>query len=191
MLNLDIIKEIAYRANYKTTKTLLELYLQLNNSNFWKEKCAINFPEHNYLDFYAGEENYLLRKKKDFVLSITRRGYNYECENVLFEYNKLLGKMLKLAKGKFEYDQGYQFIHVQIEHRIIVLYAEQEVMVVGQCDSRDEAIAIIKDIGQNFDPYDTCMLIDMASITPYFLKHDKLCKAVPADYEIICSKDLK
>lgn len=88
MLTLDCIKEIAYRCNFKSTRKILELYPKLNNSEFWRAKCSLHFPDKIYLDFYTGEENYLLRKVGKFVLAID---FNWRrpCDNFLYEYSRL------------------------------------------------------------------------------------------------------
>lgn len=190
MLSLDCIREIAYWCNYKTTKILLDLHPKLNNTDFWKTKCSKNFPNQNYLDFYTGEENYLLCKGDDFVLLISLDKYNYECEDILFEYNEMLNDILKIINKKiFDKIDHHHLIHINIQCQLVVLCLVDSINIIGQCTTREEAIKIIKSDYQSiYDPY---MIIDMASITPHFVKYGKLTKSGGADYELFCPEELE
>ena len=106
-MNIDCIREIAYRCNFKTTKKLLILYPNILINDFWKIKCNIMFLKQNYLDFYTGEENFLIKEKKDFVLAIEQDKHNSFCENYLFEYDKMLDTILSLSGFKLS-RSGYR-----------------------------------------------------------------------------------
>lgn len=187
MLNLDCIKEIAYWCNYKTTKIMIRLYPSLYNENFWKSKCQRNFPEQNYLDFYSGEENYLLRKKDDFILLISRNGYNYTCEDVLFEHSKMLDKMIKMSAEKIDGDQRYHDVHILLQCQFVVIFLLDVPKIIKQCNLYNEAIEVIKNNCKN--PFDEFMIIDMESITPYFTKYGNLTETTEPFYFNKCYDD--
>lgn len=195
MLTIDNIREITYQANYEVTKKSLELYPELNNDEFWK--CKINklFPLETYLDFYTGEENYLIRDRKDFILAIdTSDGMS--CENSLFEYDKMLDDILELSDEKIHTGMGYlshRLLHIHIKHQfVIVNEGLTDVTIINQCDSELEAKDIIKghikdmnyDLNDDMTEYIKYMVIDLNTITPYFLKLGKLRKSIKSKFNV-------
>lgn len=188
MLSLDCIKEIAYRCDYDTTLIILKIYPEISNTDFWKSKCQYNFPDQRYLSFYSGEENYLLREIKDFVLAIDFSLLNYPCENVLYEYNEILDHVLDLSSGKIDEDFGWrlhQLIHINIKARFVILHNNSDITIINQHDTKQEVSAEIKNhvkinniTKKDCDMY---LIIDMDSITPFFWKYGKL---TPTTYTI-------
>lgn len=181
MLTTDCIKEIAYRCNYRTTKIILDLCPKLNNIEFWQSKCALNFPAQTYLNFYSGEENYLLRKIEDFVLAVDFTSERYPCENILYEYNEMLDSILNLSEGKID-DRScriHKLVHIDLEDQFVILFTDEyeNICTIGQYNTELEAINEIKEDfeDQYSDEDNICyMIIDMSSIIPYFWKYGKL-----------------
>lgn len=176
MLSLDCIREIAYFANYKTIKLMIEVLPKLND--IWRYKCK------NYLDFYSGEENYLIQRGKAFVLILSLEGYNYKCQDILFEYNDVLIEMMNILNK----DDDHRFVYFKPKKRIVVIELAN-MNVVGQCSTVEEARQIIK--SDKRDPYDTYMIVNMASITPHFIKYGRLTTTMEVDYKLICPVDLQ
>ena len=135
MLSVDNIREIAYQADYESTKKLLGLYPELNTDDFWKCKISKLFPLEKYLDFYTGEENYLIRNRKDFVLAVD---VGESCENLLFEYDKMLEDILDLSAEKIHSGMGYslhQLIHINIKNQFVIIHYERDLMIINQCNT--------------------------------------------------------
>lgn len=196
-MNLDCIREIAFHCNFKTVRNLLKIYPSLNHPNFWREKCAFNFPNDNYLDFYTGEENYLLREKKEFVLAVDYCEGDYSCHNVLYEYNRVMQEMLNLSDSKlFERCIQHQLVPINIEARFVILKYDSddlEFSLLYQCDSQSEAVDIMKDYDENdgIEEYDYYMIIDLRTVVPHFLKYGRFRQSIEIKYKVYNWDDLK
>ena len=66
MLLFNNIKEIAYQTDYLTTIKLSELYPNLNNNDFWKEKWTMMYSKVNYLECLTRQDNFLMKERKCF-----------------------------------------------------------------------------------------------------------------------------
>lgn len=195
MLNLDIIKEISYYADYETTLKLFEICEELNSSelnssklnssklNSWKRKCMVLFPDQPYLDFYTGPENYLIRERKDFVVDALFDGcdhskqYPYNCKNLLYEYDDKL-------KDRIYHYSGIAPTLVRINpiKRFILLKRDENKLITElmQCDDKNTTINLIKnDIKINIEismnnvlDYEDAeyMILDLMYIVPCFNK---------------------
>lgn len=199
MLTIDCIKEIAYRSDYKTIKILIDLYPKIRAIEVWKTKCWLEFPDQNYLDFYTGEENYLLRKIGNFVLPLDFSCSKDPCGNHFYQYSEMLKDFLDLSFDKFE--RGYllhNLIHINLQNRFVILYAMDlyhDIIIIDQCSIKGEAINIIKkdikDICLNERSNHLYMIIDMKSVIPYFWKYGKLRQEIKPIFQIYkCSEFL-
>jgi hypothetical protein len=182
MLNIDNIREIAIQSDYVETKKIIKEFSELNNDDFWKSKCLKLFPKENYLDFYTGEENYLIRERGEFALAIDFSEECY-CEKVLFEYSDMLSDILFLSVDKIHDGIGYQ-IHnlfkIIIQKQFIVVNNEEEDFM-KQCDDKLEAIELIKQHSliykeNKYNEHIKYIIVDLKSITPYFWKLGTLSK---------------
>lgn len=162
----DVIKEISYFCDYKTTKNLISIYPQLNN--IWRKKCDAN----EYLEFYSGEENYLIQKKKEFAISITN---DFHVGGFLFQYDKMLEEVISL--GWYNYDDYCELVKINVRKRYLLL---NKFKIIGQYDSKDEI-----DINKK-RKHEIYIIVDMESVVPYFLKYGSLRGEIDpcADYEI-------
>lgn len=195
MLNMDNIREVAYQADYEITKKMIELYPNFNNDEFWKAKCLTLFPNQKYLDFYTGEENYLIRERGEFALAMD---FNEKiCENILFEYSDMLPLILDLSFNKID-DRGDHMIHylvrINVTDRFVIIknngYSDYN--IIGQCDYESQIYELMKnddndDLELDLDQY---MVVDLKSITPYFWKIGKLTKERKSEVKIYCVNDL-
>jgi hypothetical protein len=93
MLTSDIILEIAYRVDFKTTFIMFSACkFIVNSTSFWKNKCKLWFGQSSYVDFLAGPENFLIAKNKNYAIvidneDITCKGYVYEYTNINYLKN--------------------------------------------------------------------------------------------------------
>jgi hypothetical protein len=189
MLNIDNIREIAYQADYETTKKTLKLYPELDDDQFWKSKCLKLFPRETYLDFYTGEENYLIRERGVFALAVDFSG-NGNCENLLFEHFDMLDKILDLSSEKIYDGMGYMLeilIKLIVKNRFIVI-KNLEGFFVEQCSTELDAIDIMMNDAityknNEYAEYINYMIIDLKSITPYFWKIGSLTKKQKAAFK--------
>lgn len=169
----DVIKEIAYFCDYKTTKQLILVYPQLKN--IWKHKC---YPD-RYLDFYSGEENYLMEKKKEFAISITD---DHHIGNFLFQYDEMLDTILSMCYSRYEY---CDLLKIELRKRYLLLNKD---LIIEQYNNKEEAVNYIKNKITKRDKY---IIVDMSTITPYFFKYGKLSEEKDCDYKIYSIEDFK
>ena len=196
MLNADNIREVAYRADYNTTKNMIESYPELNNDDFWKSKCLILFPKESYLDFYTGEENYLIRERGEFALAVDFSS-EAECQNVLFEYFDMLNEVLNLSEEKIHHGMGYNMhylVKIIVQKRFIIIKNDGGYLI-GQCDSESKALQIIKDDAiihkdDEYGEYIKYIIVDIESITPYFWKLGSISKRRTSKFKIYEIEDV-
>jgi len=197
MLNIDNIREIAYQADYSTTKRTIESYPELNNDDFWKCKCLKIFPKEPYLDFYTGEENYLIREKGEFALAIDFSNECY-CKNVLFEYFDMLDEILDLSSEKIHDGIGYMpdILVKFIPQKRFIIVKNDDVYFVGHCDNESDAFKIMQDDSFVYKDdkyaaeYIQYTVIDLKSITPYFWKLGSLSEKRKSQFKVYSIEEI-
>jgi len=193
MLNTD--KEIAYQSDYVETKKMIKLIPEFNNDDFWKSKCLTLFPDEPYLDFYTGEENYLIREKKQFALAVD---FDDEyCEKFLYEYYDMLSEILYLSCDKIDESMEYHIhsLYNFIPKKQFIVVNNKEENFIEQCNNELKAIEIIKDdsIYYDSDRYNKdikYIIIDLKSITPYFWKLGLLSEKRESQFKVIKFEDI-
>jgi len=194
MLTIDNLREIAYQADYVETKNMIKEFPELNNNDFWKLKCLTLFPKQKYLDFYTGEENYLIRKRGEFALAVEFSD-DCDCSNILFEYFDMLEEVLELSSDKIDYGKGYDihnFYKITLQKQFIVINNNN---FLEQYENELEALEIIKEdsIIHKNDKYINSvkyMIIDLKSITPYFWKLGSLSEKRKSIFKVYEFEDI-
>ena len=73
ILPLECIDNISLYTDYKTTVSIIQTCKYFaNQTNIWKDKCNIQYPQKRFFSFYSDKENYLLQAGHLFALGRNR-----------------------------------------------------------------------------------------------------------------------
>ena len=165
---LDNFREIAYRTDYFTTLSLLQVFTTINNDHFWEEKWKIMYDE-KYVPFFTNQDSFLIMERKHFCLIFNAsccEGYKLY-KNILYEHKELKMNMEKYGSDKLKY------IKVNVKKQFIIIYMTN--VVVAQFDDFYEA-----------EDYIENDMIEKRKSFIYGLYH-----IINMDHVVVCFSDVK
>ena len=182
----DIHYTIMLNANYKKTLLLLKTCHNFNNipnnvPNIWMLKCNYQYPDKPYFDFWTGQENFLVKQQKEFLLA-----FNFsldKVDNYLFEWNPILPHMLHLSDEITDTANGYTlygFVRFTVQYQFILIKQDERLnnSIIGQFSTNDDAKQAMQNdqltIQPNFIHIVAYVIVDLQHTVPYFTKYGVL-----------------
>ena len=148
MLNLDCIQNIITHSDYKLILKFMQTctYFNSNQNKIWELICRTQYPSIYYFNFWTGSENYLVHKRKFFILAIDFDGLA-DISNFIYEYDPIL---IDFLYSNVDYLR-LTLIKICIDKQFILIKHDTHIsLIVGSYTTNIEAINIITDDQQTY-----------------------------------------
>jgi len=148
LLPKEIPLIIASRTDFHTIRALIctcKYYSEY--PNIWKLACQVRFPTKPYFDFWTGIENYLVHKKKNFIIDTdfnARFPAGNRVPNYLYEAGCFISHQYRSQHDWFEINAQFVLINVRVGRGM---------SLVGQYETFERAKETIKTHQLQIDPF--------------------------------------